>query len=194
MNSYYKDIMESRLYKKFIKEIVPALQAQLGFKNVMQVPRLKKVVVNVGYGRNVKEQAFVDNVENTLKAITGQKPIHNKSKKSISNFKIREGMAIGVSVTLRGKRMYDFIDRLVSVTLPRVRDFRGISRTSFDKQGNYTLGFKEHLAFPEIKTDAVDKIHGLEVIINTSAKNREGGLALLEKLGFPFQKDKEKKQ
>ena len=186
--------MDSRLHKKFIKEIAPALKEQLGLENIMQVPRLKKVVVNVGYGRNAKEKPFIDNVENTLKTITGQKPMHNKSTKSISNFKIREGMPIGASVTLRGKRMYDFIDKLVSMTLPRVRDFRGVSRKSFDKQGNYTLGFKEHLAFPEIKTDAMDKIHGLQVIINTSAKDIKGGLALLEKLGFPFQKDKEKKQ
>ena len=182
--------MESRLHKKFIKEIVPALKKQLDLENLMQVPRLVKVVINVGYGRNVKEQAFIDNVENTLKAITGQKPMHNKSKKSISNFKIREGMPIGASVILRGKRMYDFIDKLVSVTLPRVRDFRGLSPKSIDGHGNYTLGFKEHLAFPEIKADAVDKIHGLEVVINTSAKDKESGLALLEKLGFPFQKDK----
>lgn len=186
--------MESRLYKKFIKEIAPALKEQLGLVNIMQAPRLKKVVVNVGYGRNAKEKPFIDNVESTLKTITGQKPMHNKSTKSISNFKIREGMPIGASVTLRGKRMYDFIDKLVSMTLPRVRDFRGVSRKSFDKQGNYTLGFKEHIAFPEIKTDAMDKIHGLQVIINTSAKDIKGGLALLEKLGFPFQKDKEKKQ
>lgn len=185
--------MESRLYKKYIKEIVPALKADLGLKNVMQVPRLKKVVVNVGYGRNVKELPFVENVESTLRAITGQKPVHNKSKRSISNFKIREGMNIGVSVTLRGKRMYDFVDKLVSVTLPRVRDFRGISKKAFDGQGNYTLGFKEHTAFPEIKSDAVDKIHGLQVIINTSAKNKERGLKLLEKIGFPFKKDKEDK-
>lgn len=181
--------MESRLYKKFIKEIVPALKVDLGLKNVMQVPKLKKIVINVGYGRNVKEAAFIENIEKTLTAISGQKPVHNKSKKSISNFKIRQGMNIGASVTLRGKRMYDFIDKLISLTLPRVRDFRGISRKSFDKQGNYTLGFKEHTAFPEIKVDAIDKIHGLEVVINTTAKNKEQGLVLLEKLGFPFQKD-----
>lgn len=186
--------MDSRLHEKFIKEIAPALKEQLGLKNIMQVPRLKKVVVNVGYGRNVKEKPFIDNVESTLKAITGQKPMHNKSTKSISNFKIREGMPIGASVTLRGKRMYDFVDKLISITFPRVRDFRGVSKKSFDKQGNYTFGLKEHMAFPEIMTDAIDKIHGLQVIVNTSAKDIKGGLALLEKLGFPFQKDKEKKQ
>jgi len=181
--------MESRLHKKFIKEIVPALKVELGLKNVMEVPKLKKAVINVGYGRNTKDVAFIENITKTLTAISGQKPVHNKSTKSISNFKIREGMNIGASVTLRGNRMYHFIDKLVNLTLPRVRDFRGISKKSFDKQGNYTLGFKEHMAFPEIKVDAIDKIHGLEVVINTSAKNKEQGLALLEKLGFPFQKD-----
>jgi len=185
--------MESRLYKNYIKEVVPALKEKLGLKNVMEVPRLVKVVLNVGYGRNVKDAAFIENVEKTLLAISGQKPVHNASKKSISNFKIREGMKIGASVTLRGKRMYDFIDKLVSIALPRVRDFRGISKKCFDKQGNYTLGFKEHTAFPEIKADAIDKLHGLQVIINTTAKNKEQGLALLEQLGFPFKKDKEDK-
>jgi large subunit ribosomal protein L5 len=185
--------MESRLHKRYTKEVVPALKEQLGLKNVMQVPRLVKVVLNVGYGRNVKDNAFIENVDSTLRAITGQKPVHNKAKKSISNFKTREGMKIGASVILRGKRMYDFIDKLISMTLPRVRDFRGITKKAFDKQGNYTLGFKEHTAFPEIKTDALDKIHGLQVIINTTAKNKEQGLALLEQLGFPFKKDKEDK-
>lgn len=181
--------MESRLYKKYKKEIVPTLQKEFGFKSYMQVPKLVKVVLNVGYGRHVKEAAFIDNVSETLSAISGQKPIHNKAKKAISNFKTREGMAIGASVILRGKRMYDFIDKLVSITFPRVRDFRGISPKSFDKQGNYSIGFKEHIAFPEIKSDAVDKLHGLQIVINTTAKNKAEGLALLEKLGFPFKKD-----
>ena len=163
--------------------------AQLGYKNILQVPKLVKVVLNVGYGRQVKETAFVENIGETLKAISGQKPIQNKAKKSISNFKIREGMNIGASVTLRGKRMYDFIDKLVSITFPRVRDFRGISPKSFDKQGNYSIGFKEHIAFPEIKSDAVDKLHGLQIVINTTAENKTAGLALLGKLGFPFKKD-----
>ncbi len=181
--------MESRLYTKYKKEVVPALMAQLGYKNILQVPKLVKVVLNVGYGRQVKETAFVENIGETLKAISGQKPIQNKAKKSISNFKIREGMNIGASVTLRGKRMYDFIDKLVSITFPRVRDFRGISPKSFDKQGNYSIGFKEHIAFPEIKSDAVDKLHGLQIVINTTAENKTAGLALLGKLGFPFKKD-----
>lgn len=178
--------MESRLYKKYRTEIVPALKEKLGLRNVMQVPKLTKVVLNVGYGRFVKEAALVEVVEDTLRVISGQKPVHNKSRKSISNFKIREGMNIGASVTLRGKKMYDFVDKLVSITLPRVRDFRGLSRKSFDQRGNYCVGFKEHNAFPEVKVESMDKLHGLEVVVCTSAKNREEGAALLEQLGFPF--------
>ncbi|MBD3310912.1 MAG: 50S ribosomal protein L5 [Candidatus Magasanikbacteria bacterium] len=180
--------MSSRLYKEYKKNIVPALIKEYGYKNAMEVPKLEKVVVNVGYGRHVKDKAYVDNVEETIKLITGQKPIHNKAKKSISNFKIREGMNVGASVTLRGKKMYDFVDKLVSVTLPRVRDFRGINPKSFDEQGNYTIGFKENIAFPEIDTDAVDNIHGLEVVVCTSAENKKEAKTLLEKLGFPFKK------
>jgi len=181
--------MKSRLYQQYKEKVVPHLKETLGYKNVMQVPKLSKVTLNVGYGRQAKEAVFVENVEKTLTAITGQKPVHNKAKKSISNFKIRQGQGIGASVTLRDKRMYDFIDKLVNVTLPRVRDFRGISPKSFDKQGNYTLGLKENIAFPEITSDTLDKIHGLEIVINTTAKNREEGFALLKALGFPF-KDK----
>jgi len=180
--------MESRLKKQYKEQVVPALKEQFGYKNIMQVPELKKVVLNVGYGRHLKDASFIENVEKTLRSITGQSPVHNKAKKSISNFKIREGMKIGISVTLRGQKMYDFIDKLISVTLPRVRDFRGISAKSFDKTGNFTLGFKEHIAFPEIKGDSIEKIHGLEVVINTSANTKEEGQALLEKLGFPFKK------
>lgn len=172
------------MYKE---RVVPNLKAAFGLKNVMQVPKIEKVVINVGYGRQVKDKAYIDNVESTLGAITGQKPVHNKAKKSISNFKIREGMPIGASVTLRGNHMYDFLDKLVSVTFPRVRDFRGISPKIFDRQGNCTIGFKENIAFPEIKADAIEKIHGLEVVIHTTAKSKEHGLALLKELGFPFQ-------
>ncbi len=178
--------MESRLQKQYREKVIPALQEQFGYKNIMRVPKLKKVVLNVGYGRNLKDPSFIENIEKTLRTITGQSPVHNKSKKSISNFKIREGQKIGISVTLRGKKMYDFIQKLISVTLPRVRDFRGLNRESFDKKGNYTLGFKEHIAFPEIKGDSIEKIHGLQIIINTSANNKEEGEALLGKLGFPF--------
>jgi|SRR3989339_360102 len=180
--------MESRLSKLYKAQTVKELREKFGYKNTMEVPRLVKVSLNSGYGRHVKEAGYIENVVNTLRAITGQNPVHNVAKKSISNFKIREGMKIGVSVTLRGKRMYDFLDKLVSVTLPRVRDFRGLNPKSFDKQGNYTIGFKENIAFPEIRTDAVDLIHGLEVVISTTAHNQEEGQALLESLGFPFKK------
>jgi len=181
--------MESRLYKIYKEKVIPALKAEFGYKNIMQVPKVEKVTLNIGYGRFVKDGAYIENLTNTLRVITGQNPTQNKAKKSISNFKIREGMNIGASVTLRGKRMYDFLDKMVNITLPRVKDFRGISPKSFDKQGNYSIGFKEQLAFPEVKSDAIDKTHGLQVVISTTAKNREEGLSLLKNLGFPF-KDK----
>lgn len=177
---------EPTLYTTYKKDVVPALQQAFGYTNIMQVPRVKKIVVNVGYGRQVKDKQFIETVENTLQTITGQKPVHNKAKKSISNFKVREGMNIGVSVTLRGKAMYEFLYKLINVTFPRVRDFRGITPHAFDKQGNYTIGFKENIAFPEMSTDAVDKLHGLEVVINTTATNKEEGYALLQALGLPF--------
>ncbi|MBU2542680.1 50S ribosomal protein L5 [Patescibacteria group bacterium] len=178
--------MESRLQKQYKEQVLPILRKQFNYKNIMEVPKLEKVVINVGYGRNVKDAGFVDNIEKTLRNISGQNPIHNKAKKSISNFKIREGMKVGASVTLRGKKMYDFVDKLISVTLPRVRDFRGLNRKSFDKNGNYTLGLKEHVAFPEVRGDSTEKIHGLEIVICTTAHNKEEGEALLEKIGFPF--------
>jgi large subunit ribosomal protein L5 len=178
--------MESRLYKKYKEEIIPALKEEFGYKNIMQVPKIEKVVINVGYGKHNKEAAYIENVENTLKAITGQKPVRNKVSKSISNFKIREGANVGSSVILRGKRMYDFLDKLVNVSLPRVRDFRGISPKSFDRNGNYTLGFKENISFPEIKSDAIDKIHGLEVVVCTTALKDKEAKSLLTKVGFPF--------
>ena len=180
--------MKVNLYEKYKKEVVPALQKELGYKNVMQVPKIKKVIINAGIGRFVKEPRYIDNVENTLTKITGQKPMRTKAKKSMSNFKIREGMEIGVAVTLRGARMYQFLDKLVAITLPRVRDFRGLSDKSFDKNGNYTIGFKENLAFPEIKAEELEKIHGLQIIINTNVKNKAEGKALLINMGFPFVK------
>lgn len=178
--------MSKQLYKQYIEKVAPALKEELGFKNVMQVPKIKKVVINIGYGRNLKDKPYIENLERTIQVITGQKPVHNKAKKSISNFKIREGMPIGISVTLRGAKMYEFLYKLINIVLPRVRDFRGINPKSFDAQGNYTIGFKENIAFPEIASENQDKIHGLEVIINTSATNIEHGFALLSKLGFPF--------
>lgn len=180
--------MSNNLYQKYKKEIAPALVKELGLSNIMEAPKVLKVVLNVGYGRFVKEPNFAENVENTLKKISGQKPVRTKSKKSISNFKIREGQDIGAMVTLRGERMYQFLEKLVNVTFPRTRDFRGVSDKGFDGQGNYTVGFKENLSFPEIKSSEVDKIHGLQIIINTNAGSKEAGKALLKSLGFPFVK------
>ncbi len=163
---------------------------ELGLKNALQVPKITGVVLNAGIGRFIKDSQFIENVEKTLTKITGQKAVRTKSKKAISNFKIREGQEIGVMVTLHGTRMYDFLERLIKVTFPRVRDFRGISSNSFDGQGNYTIGFKENVAFPEVKAEEIDKVHGLQIIIKTTAKNKAAGLALLTALGFPFVKDK----
>lgn len=176
----------NNLQEHYNKVVVPALAKEFHYKSVMQVPRIKKVVVNVGYGRHLKEAGFIDNVTKTLTKITGQKPVHTKSKKSISNFKVREGQEIGAMVTLRGQRMWNFLEKLVKVTFPRVRDFHGISDKSFDRQGNYTIGFKENMAFTEVKVEELDKIHGLEIVVNTSAHNRAEGLALLTQVGFPF--------
>ena len=180
--------MLNSLYKKFKTEMVPALQKELGLKNIMQVPRITQVVVNVGMGRFVKDNGYIDNVEKTLTKITGQKPMRTKAKKAISNFKIRQGQEIGVMVTLHGKHMYDFIEKLINVTLPRVRDFHGVPEKAFDGQGNYTIGFKENVAFPEVKMEEIEKVHGLQVIINTTAKSPAAGRALLNHIGFPFAK------
>lgn len=180
--------MQGTLYEQYKKEVVPALKKEFGYKNVMQVPRITKVVINSGVGRFVKEAGYIDNVEKTLSKISGQKPVRTKARDSISNFKIREGMEIGVVVTLRGPKMYHFLEKLVRVTFPRVRDFRGITDKAFDRQGNYTIGLKENVAFPEVKSGDVEKIHGLQIIINTTAKNKQEGKALLTHLGFPFVK------
>lgn len=181
--------MNSVLHKHYTEVVVPALKKELGYKNVMQVPRIKKVVLNVGYGKHVKDKNYIERVEKTLAMVSGQKPIHNKTTKSISNFKIRSGMAIGASVTMRGEKMYEFLYKLINLAFPRVRDFRGISPKSFDRQGNYSVGLKEQLAFPEITAEMGDVIHGIEMTVVTNAKTKEEGLALLKKLGFPF-KDK----
>lgn len=180
--------MANALYQKFKQELVPALQQTLGYPNPWQVPKVAKVVLNVGYGRFIKEAAFADTVDKTLIKITGQKPVRTKAKKAISNFKIRAGQEIGAIVTLRGTRMYDFLEKLLRVTFPRVRDFHGIPAAGFDGQGNYTVGFKENVAFPEVKMEEIEKIHGLQIIINTTAKNKAEGQALLTALGFPFAK------
>lgn len=180
--------MVLNLLKKYKETVVPAMMKEFSYKNVMQVPKITGVVLNVGYGRHVKEANFADNVVKTLTKISGQKPVLTKSKKSISNFKIREGQEIGAMVSLRGPRMYQFLEKLVGITFPRVKDFRGISPKSFDRQGNYTIGFKENLAFSEVKVEEIDKMHGLQVIVKTSAKNEAEGRALLKHLGFPFEK------
>ncbi len=168
---------------------MPELRKQFGFKNDFEVPILKKAVVNVGFGRHYKEKQYIDSVVLGLTRITGQKPILTKAKKAISAFKIREGMIIGATVTLRGKRMYDFIEKLINITFPRVRDFRGISDKGIDRNGNITIGFHEYLPFPEIKADEVENVFGLEICLHTSARNREEGLAMLTLLGLPFKKD-----
>ncbi len=184
--------MENNLYKKYKTELAPKLKEELGLKNVMQVPKITKVVINVGVGKHVKEANFIDNVEKTLRDITGQQPVKTKAKKAISNFKTRAGMVVGVAVTLRGKRMYDFLEKLLSVTLPRVKDFRGINGNAFDKKGNYNLGFKENLSFPEIKADENERVHGLEITVCTTADNKETGKKLLIAMGFPFKPETKK--
>ena len=174
--------------EKFYKEIIPAMRKEYGYNNNMAVPRLLKVTINSGTGQAIKDDKYIDTVVNSLTRISGQKPVFTKAKKSISAFKVRQGMKIGVMVTLRGKRMYDFIDKLINVSLPRVRDFRGLEEKSVDQSGNLTIGFKEHIVFPEIHSDEVEGIHGLEVTITTSARSSEEGLRLLTTLGFPFKK------
>ena len=178
--------MASRLKDKYLNEVVPALQEQFKYTNVMAIPKLDKVVINIGLGEVTQNPKALDAAINDLTLITGQKPVVTKAKKSIAGFKLREGMPVGVKVTLRGDRMYEFVDRLVSVALPRVRDFRGVSPKSFDGRGNYSLGLKEQLIFPEIEYDKIDKIRGMEIVFATTAKTDEEGRALLKLLGMPF--------
>jgi len=174
------------LKEKYQKTVVPSLKQEFGYTNDLAVPKILKVVVASGIGKAKDDAKISEVAQNTLQRITGQKPLITLARQSISAFKVREGMAVGLKVTLRGKRMWDFLTKLVAITLPRVRDFRGLSEKSFDKQGNFSIGFKEHLVFPEIKSDEVEKLHGLEVAVATSAKNKEEGLSLLKQLGFPF--------
>jgi large subunit ribosomal protein L5 len=178
--------------EKYKKEIVPKLKEKFGYENNFLVPRIEKVVLNVGFGRHSKDKSYIDNVEKTLTKISGQKPVLTKAKKSISSFKIRDGMIIGAMVTLRGNKMYDFLDKLVNISFPRVRDFRGISEKSVDKQGNLSIGFKENSAFPEVKVEDLNNIHGLEVIIHSSSVNKEEGLELFRLFGLPFKKEEKK--
>jgi large subunit ribosomal protein L5 len=178
--------MAARLKQRYTKEIRPALVAEFGFKNLMQAPRLEKVVVNMGLGEAIQNGKILDASIEQLAAITGQKPVVTKARKSIANFKLRQGQSIGAMVTLRGDRAYEFLDRLVSIALPRVRDFKGVSPKAFDGKGNYTLGVKEQIIFPEINYDKVEKIKGLNITVVTTARNDEEGRALLKHLGMPF--------
>lgn len=186
--------MYMSLQETYKKEIITKLKDKFGYKNALEAPKLTKVVLNVGFGRHTKDKAYIDNVVKGLTKISGQKPVLTKAKKSISSFKIREGMTIGCSVKLRGKRMYDFVEKLVHITFPRVRDFRGISANGVDRQGNMTVGFKEHTAFPEISAEEADNIFGLEVCITTTAKNKLEGIELFKLMGFPFKKDEKIKK
>ena len=177
------------LKEKYRKEIVPKMMEVQGFKNIMEVPKLEKVVVGIGLGEAVSNAKALEGAEKDLPIITGQKPIITRSKKSIANFKLREGMPIGLKVTLRQEKMYDFLDRLINVVLPRSREFQGVPRNAFDGRGNYTLGLKEQTIFPEIEFDKVDKVRGLEITIVTTARTDEEGRLLLELLGMPFSKE-----
>lgn len=180
----YKSIKE-----KYNKEVVVEMKKQFGFKNNMQVPKIEKVVVNVGIGKFIKDSGLVEDVKKTVIMIVGQKPVVTQAKKSVAGFKIREGQDIGLSATLRGKRKWDFIEKLVGAAIPRIRDFQGIKNSAVDTSGNLNLGIKEHIIFPEILPENVKNMTGLQVNIKTTAKNREEGLALFKSLGFPLKKD-----
>ncbi|NLX02773.1 MAG: 50S ribosomal protein L5 [Syntrophomonadaceae bacterium] len=176
----------ARLYEQYKTEIVPKLVEQFQYKNVMQVPRIERVVINIGVGEAIQNPKALDGAVNDLTIISGQKPVVTRAKKSIAGFKLREGMAIGCKVTLRGEKMYNFLDKLINLSLPRVRDFRGVSPQAFDGRGNYSLGIKEQTIFPEIEYDKIDKIRGLEVVIVTTAKTDEEARELLRHMGMPF--------
>ena len=178
--------MAARLKEHYFKKVAPALQQQFGYSSPMAVPRLAKITVNIGLGEATQNARLMDGAVQELAQITGQRPVVNKAKKSISAFKLRQGMPIGCSVTMRGQRMYEFFDRLVNIALPRVRDFRGISSKSFDGRGNYTVGLRDQLIFPEIDYAKVDKMKGMNVTISTTARTDAEGLALLKLMGMPF--------
>jgi len=178
--------MQSRLRDVYEKEIVPELQKQFGYKNSLSVPRVDKIVLNMGVGAAVSDKKKLDSAVVDMMAIAAQKPIVTKAKKSIATYRLREGQAIGTKVTLRGKRMYDFLDKLVTVALPRVKDFRGLSKSKFDGNGNYAFGIREHLIFPEISVDRMDSIIGMDIVIATTAKTDNEALALLTKIGLPL--------
>ncbi len=177
-------------FKEFYtKEVIPKLKEEFGFVNTMAVPKIQTVTLNVGLGKGLKDAAYIETVERTLERISGQKPVKTKSRKSIAGFKIREGNIVGMKVTLRGGKMWDFLEKFIKISLPRVRDFRGLSDKAFDGRGNYSVGLKEHIAFPEIKPDEIEKVHGLQVTISTSAENDDQAKALLKHLGLPLKKN-----
>ncbi|GAW90898.1 50S ribosomal protein L5 [Calderihabitans maritimus] len=176
----------ARLKEKYLKEVRPAMKEKFGYKNIMEIPRLEKIVINMGVGEAVQNPKAIDAAVEDLAAISGQKPIVTRAKKSIAAFKLRAGMPIGCKVTLRGDKMYEFMDRLVNVALPRVRDFRGVSPKAFDGRGNYTLGLREQLIFPEIDYDKIDKVRGMDIVFVTTAKTDEEARELLRLLGMPF--------
>lgn len=180
--------MVPRVKERYIKDVVPAMMREFSYKNVMQVPKVEKVIVHVTLGEAIQNIKLLDAAERELAAITGQKPVITKSKKAIAGFKLKKGMPIGCKVTLRGDRMYEFLDRLISLALPRIRDFRGLSPRSFDGRGNYSFGIKEQFIFPEIDYDKVEMIHGLDITICTTARTDEEGKALLRYIGIPFRK------
>ena len=185
----FRSTMKARLREQYLKTVVPELTKEFGYTNVMAVPKLDKVTVNVGMGEATQNPKIIDVAVNELTAISGQKPVITKAKKSVAAFKLREGMSIGCMVTLRGAQMYEFLDRLMNVALPRVRDFRGVSSKSFDGRGNYTLGVKDQLIFPEIDYNKVDKMRGMNICITTTAKTDAEALALLKHLGMPFRQN-----
>jgi large subunit ribosomal protein L5 len=176
----------ARLLDRYREQVVPQLVEEFGYSNVMQAPKLTKIVVNIGLGEAIQNAKAIDAAVGDLSAITGQKPVVTKAKRSIAAFKLRAGMPIGAMVTLRGQRMYEFLDRLTSIALPRIRDFRGVSPNSFDGRGNYTLGLREQIAFPEVDYDRIDKVRGLEMSFVTTARTDEEGRRLLQLLGMPF--------
>ena len=178
----------NRLLEKYKDTVKPSLMKEFNYSSVMECPKLEKVVINLGVGDAIENPKALEEAVNELTAIAGQKPVITKAKKSIANFKLREGMSIGCKVTLRGERMYEFLDKLMNVSLPRVRDFHGVSATAFDGRGNYTLGIKEQLIFPEINFEKVNKVRGMDIVIVTSAKTNKEAYALLEQLGMPFVK------
>jgi len=179
----------SQLKERYGKEVIPSLMKLYGYRNIMQVPRLEKLVLNIGLGEAIQNAKALEAAESDLMAISGQHPIITRAKKSIASFKLRTGMPIGLKVTLRGERMYDFFDKLVSAVLPRTREFQGTGQSSFDGRGNYTLGLKEQIIFPEVDYDKIDKVRGLEISVITTAKTDEEGRHLLELLGMPFSRD-----